>query len=150
MRFSTFALAASALGLCSASSELEWISNNTTLPKVLICSAGGTILSASNYSRLDNIHYGLGKGPTALDLIETVPEVLDVAQLAVIQFPATGGSAGLNSSLYLNITQHLNRYLCSPDSDIVGAIMFHGTNTLEETVSFIYLNLLRRKSSYES
>ncbi|KAL2844866.1 Asparaginase/glutaminase [Aspergillus pseudodeflectus] len=133
MRFSTLALAASVLGICSASAELEWISNNTTLPKVLICSAGGTILSASNYSRLDNIHYGLGKGPTAQDLIETVPEVLDVAQLAVIQFPATGGSAGLNSSLYLNITQHLNRYLCSPDSDIVGAIMFHGTNTLEET-----------------
>jgi L-asparaginase len=138
MRFSTLAFIALILGFCSASSELEWISNNTTLPKVLICSAGGTILSASNYSRLDNIHYGLGKGPTAQDLIEKVPEVLDVAQLAVIQFPATGDSAGLNSSLYLNITQHLNWYLCSLDLDLIGVIMFHGTNTIEETVSITH------------
>ncbi|KAL4795253.1 Asparaginase/glutaminase [Aspergillus venezuelensis] len=114
-------------------SSLSWISNNSTLPKVLICSAGGTILSASNYSRLDNIHYGSGDGPSPTDLIDEVPEVLDVAQLAVIQFPVTGGSAGLNSSLYLNISQHLNEYLCDPGSDIAGAIMFHGTNTLEET-----------------
>ncbi|KAL4951560.1 Asparaginase/glutaminase [Aspergillus filifer] len=117
-------------------SSLSWISNNSTLPKVLICSAGGTILSASasNYSRLDNIHYGSGDGPSPTDLIYEVPEVLDVAQLAVIEFPVTGGSAGLNSSLYLNISQHLNEYLCDADSDIAGAIMFHGTNTLEETV----------------
>ncbi|KAL4938523.1 hypothetical protein BDV06DRAFT_231706 [Aspergillus oleicola] len=137
MRTNTLALAALGLSIASAApapaSDLQWISNNSTLPKVLICSAGGTILSASNYSRLDNIHYGYGDGPSAVDLIDKVPEVLDVAQLAVIDFPATGGSAGLNSSLYLNITQHLNEYLCSKDSDIAGAIMFHGTNTLEET-----------------
>ncbi|KAL4876110.1 Asparaginase/glutaminase [Aspergillus karnatakaensis] len=133
MRLTTITLVAMALGSTLAFADLEWVTRNETLPKVLICSAGGTILSASNYSRLDNIHYGAGDGPTALDLINTVSEVLDVAQLAVIQFPVTGGSAGLNSSLYLNITQHLNQYLCSPDSDIVGAIMFHGTNTLEET-----------------
>ncbi|KAL3477341.1 Asparaginase/glutaminase [Aspergillus californicus] len=132
MRFTTIALATLGLGLCSAS-ELTWITRNETLPKVLVCSTGGTILSASNYSRLDNIHYGYGDGPSPQDLINTVPEVLDVAQLAVIEFPAPGGSAGVNSSLYLNITQHLNRYLCSEDSDIAGAIMFHGTNTLEET-----------------
>ncbi|RDW74240.1 asparaginase [Aspergillus mulundensis] len=132
MKLSSVVSTAIGLGSCSASG-LDWISKNETLPKVLICSAGGTILSASNYSRLDNIHYGAGDGPSALDLIDTVPEVLDVAQLAVIEFPASGGSAGLNSSLYLNITQHLNKYLCDVDSDITGAIMFHGTNTLEET-----------------
>lgn len=99
-----------------------------------IYSAGGTILSASNYSRLDNIKYGRGVGPTPQQLIGNVSEVLDVAQLAVVKFPATGGSSGLNSSLYLNISQYANRQLCSEGSDIAGAIMFHGTNTLEETV----------------
>lgn len=61
--------------------------------------------------------------------------MLDVAQIAVVNFDVTGGSSGLNSSLYLNISQHANQQLCSHGSDIVGAIMFHGTNTLEETVS---------------
>ncbi|KAJ9144637.1 Asparaginase/glutaminase [Pleurostoma richardsiae] len=118
---------------CSSDSDLVWISTNSSLPKVVIYSAGGTILSASNYSRLDNINYGSGVGPTPQQLIGNVSEVLSVAQLAVVRFPASGGSSGLNSSLYLNISQHANRQLCSPDSDVVGAIMFHGTNTLEET-----------------
>lgn len=99
-----------------------------------IYSAGGTILSASNYSRLDNIAYGSGNPPTPEDLIGNITEVLDVDQLAIVRFPASGGSAGLNSSLYLNISQYANKQLCSKGSDIAGAIMFHGTNTLEETV----------------
>ena len=132
--------------------DLEWISKDSSLPKVVyaqdcplkcshtnlahsIYSSGGTILSASNYSRLDNIHYGSGVGPTAQQMIGNVSEVLDVAQLAIIKFPVSGGSASLNSSTYLNISQHANRHLCSEGSDIVGAIMFHGTDTLEETVS---------------
>ena len=130
------ALAASAaLASTNTTTDLEWISEDSSLPKVVIYSAGGTILSASNYSRLDNIAYGRAPGPTPLDLIGNYTEVLSVAQLAIRTFPVSGGSAGLNSSLYLNISQHANRDLCSEDSDIDGAIMFHGTNTLEETVS---------------
>ncbi len=100
-----------------------------------VYSTGGTILSASNYSRLDNINYGLGVGPTPAELIGNVSEVLSIAQLGVLTLPAPGGSAGVNSTLYLNVTQYANKHLCSPGSDIAGAIMFHGTNTLEETVS---------------
>ena len=100
-----------------------------------IYSAGGTILSASNYSRLDNVAYGSGVAPTPEQLIGNISEVLNVAQLAVVRFPVSGGSAGLNSSLYLNISKAANAQICAEGSDIVGAIMFHGTNTLEETVS---------------
>ncbi|KAI1378037.1 Asparaginase/glutaminase [Hypoxylon crocopeplum] len=113
--------------------DLEWISTDATLPKVVIYSTGGTILSASNYSHVDNINYGRGVGPTPEELIANVSEVLSVAQLAVVRFPAPGGSAGINSSLYLNVSQYANRQLCAEGSDIAGAIMFHGTNTLEET-----------------
>lgn len=118
-----------------ASSGLEWISQDTSLPKVVIYSTGGTILSASNYSRIDNIAYGRGPSPTPFDLIGNYSEVLSVAQLAIRTFPTSGGSASLNSSLYLNVSQHANVDLCSEGSDVAGAIMFHGTNTLEETVS---------------
>ncbi|KAF7559138.1 hypothetical protein G7046_g5029 [Stylonectria norvegica] len=114
-------------------SGLEWISMNSSLPKIVIYSARGTILSASNYSRLDNVNYGSGVGPTPQQLIGNVSEVLHVAQIAVVNFLVPGGSSGLNSSLYLNISQHANSQLCAEGSDIAGAIMFHGTNTLEET-----------------
>lgn len=142
---------ASPVECITGESDLEWISKNSSLPKVVyvyqcssckrdtyidyrIYSTGGTILSASNYSRLDNVAYGSGVGPTVPELIANVSEVLDVAQLAFVRFPAPGGSAGINSTLYLNVTQYANRHLCAEDSDIAGAIMFHGTNTLEETV----------------
>ncbi|KAH9214694.1 Asparaginase/glutaminase [Leptodontidium sp. 2 PMI_412] len=114
----------------SFDSGLEWISTNPFLPKAV---AGGTILSASNYSRIDNINYGSGTAPTPADLIGNFTEVLNLAQLAIVRFATSGGSSGANSSLFLNITQHANRQLCAKDSDIAGAIMFHGTNTLEET-----------------
>ncbi|KAL5322799.1 hypothetical protein ACEPPN_010776 [Leptodophora sp. 'Broadleaf-Isolate-01'] len=117
----------------SFDSGLEWISTNPFLPKAVIYSAGGTILSASNYSRIDNINYGSGTAPTPADLIGNFTEVLNLAQLAIVRFATSGGSSGANSSLFLNITQHANRQLCAKDSDIAGAIMFHGTNTLEET-----------------
>ncbi|KAH7348399.1 L-asparaginase, variant [Rhexocercosporidium sp. MPI-PUGE-AT-0058] len=61
-----------------------------------------------------------------------MPEVLSVAQLAIVRSATSSGSSGANSPLSLNITQHANRQLYAGDFDIAGAIMFHGTNTLEE------------------
>lgn len=122
-------------------SDLTWVSKDSSLPKVVIYNARGTILSASKYGRLDNINYGSGPPVTVDHMIGNVTEVLKVAQLAVVSFPVTGGSAGLNSSLYLNITQHANRHLCTEGSDIAGGIMFHGTNTLEETAFGVDLTL---------
>ncbi|KAM7185803.1 putative L-asparaginase [Rhypophila sp. PSN 637] len=121
--------------------DLTWISEDSTLPKVVILSAKGTILSASNYSRLDNINYGSGPPLSVEHVIGNVSEVLSMAQLAVVNFPVVGGSAGLNSSLFLNISQYANRLLCAEDSDISGAVMFHGTNTLEETAFGVDISL---------
>ncbi len=98
-------------------------------------------MSASNWSRIDNINYGSGVGPTFSELVANVSEVLSVAQLAFINIPSTGGSSSLNSSIFLNVTQQANRLLCSPSSEIVAAVMIHGTNTLEETAFGVDLTL---------
>ncbi|RYO89192.1 hypothetical protein DL766_003598 [Monosporascus sp. MC13-8B] len=107
---------------------IEWISKNSSLPKIIA---------------LDNINYGRGPRPTTEELIDNVTEVWEVAQLGIVEFEAPGGSSGVNSSLYLDINRVANRQLCSEGSDIAGAIMFHGTNTLEETVRIQY-----RRSCY--
>ena len=84
---------------------------------------------------MDNIAYGQGPSITAGDLIGNISDVFNVAQVAIIPSSdelSSGSSA--NSSLYLGIAQHANKHLCSEDSDIDGAVMIHGSNTLEETV----------------
>ena len=43
------------------------------------------------------------------------------------------GSTGTNDALVMNMTRFAHDALCSPDSDIVGAVFTHGTNSLEET-----------------
>lgn len=94
----------------------------------------GTILSGSTFGRLDNINYGGGTGGlTPETLISDVSEVLDVAQFAVRNIGG-GGSANADSDRFLNISMDAHQRLCTPDSDIVGAVMIHGTNTLAETV----------------
>ncbi|KXH30590.1 L-asparaginase [Colletotrichum salicis] len=95
--------------------DLDWISTDPSLPK------------KSN------------------DLISNVSEVLEAAQLTVVELDAPGGSAGLNSSLYLNISQLANAQVCAEGSDVAGAIMFHGTNTLEETAFGVDLTFSRSK-----
>lgn len=93
----------------------------------------GTITRNSNHSRLDNINYGLADVTTGEELIRKTG-VLDVAQVALVNLDGEPGSSNANSSLYLEISQHANKHVCSDSSDISGAVMMHGSNTLEETV----------------
>ncbi|KAF5246542.1 hypothetical protein FAUST_1268 [Fusarium austroamericanum] len=105
----------------------------------------GTILSCSTNGRPDTTNYGGPVGRlTPETLIESVSEVLDIAQIAIVNF--TGGidgasSANAGSDRFLNISMDAHKRLCSPDSDIVGAIMIHGTNTLADTVFGVDLTL---------
>jgi L-asparaginase len=101
----------------------------------------GTILAGSPNGRLDNINYGGNPGSlTPETLIGNVSEVLDIAQIAVQNIGVNaGGSANAGPDRYLNISRDANLRLCSEGSDILGAVMIHGTNSLHDTVS---LNLL--------
>ncbi|KAK7398211.1 hypothetical protein QQX98_012414 [Neonectria punicea] len=121
---------------------LTWIFKDPSLPKVMIYNTGdGTILSGSTNGRLDNINYGGGTGGlTPETLIDTVSEVLDIAQFAVRNISGTG-SANADSDRFLNISMDAHKRMCTPHSDIVGAVMIHGTNTLAETAFGVDLTL---------
>ncbi|KAH7136872.1 Asparaginase/glutaminase [Dactylonectria estremocensis] len=113
----------------------------TVIASPLYNTGDGTILSGSTHGRLDNINYGGGAGGlTPETLIANVSEVLDIAQFAVRNIGG-GGSANANSERFLNISMDANMRLCSRRSDIVGAVMIHGTNTLAETVFGVDLTL---------
>ncbi|KAH6662625.1 Asparaginase/glutaminase [Plectosphaerella plurivora] len=125
---------------------LTWIYKDSTLPKVMLYNTGdGTILSGSTNGRLDTTSYGGGVGGlTPETLIGNVSEVLDIAQLAVVNFIGGrngGGSANADSDRFLNISMDATRRLCNCNSDIVGAVMIHGTNTLADTVFGVDLTL---------
>ncbi|KAJ5770462.1 Asparaginase/glutaminase [Penicillium nucicola] len=118
------------------STNLTWIYKNS-----LYNTEDGTILSGSTHGRLDTINYGGGIGGLSPEtLIESVPEVLEIAQFAVRNISGTG-SANADSDRFLNISMDAHQQLCTPDSNVVGAVMIHGTNTLAETAFGVDLTL---------
>jgi len=48
--------------------------------------------------------------------------------------PSGASSASADSDRFLNTSMDAHKRLCSDDSDIVGAVMVHGTNTLADNV----------------
>ncbi|OCF38962.1 hypothetical protein I317_07256 [Kwoniella heveanensis CBS 569] len=120
---------------------LEWISKDSSLPKVVLYNTGGTIVSTSNYSTIDNVNYGSGPRVLPEYLIGNYSIILEKAQIAIVDMSKAGGSSNLNSSLYFNVSKAANEHLCSEGSDIAGAVMFHGTNTEEDTFFGVDLTL---------
>ncbi|WVQ61901.1 uncharacterized protein L199_000034 [Kwoniella botswanensis] len=120
---------------------LEWISKDSSLPKVVLYNTGGTIVSTSNYSTIDNVNYGSGPRVLPEYLIGNYSVILEKAQIAIVDMSKAGGSSNLNSTLYFNVSRAANEHLCSEGSDIDGAVMFHGTNTEEDTYFGVDLTL---------
>ncbi|KAI1680179.1 Asparaginase/glutaminase [Pyrenophora tritici-repentis] len=97
---------------------------------------GGTIAGGSIYGALDDTQYGQ-LSLTAESIIARNSYLLNHTQLAVSNWTSASsgspGSTGTNDALVMNMTRFAHDALCSPDSDIAGAVYTHGTNSLEET-----------------
>ena len=61
--------------------------------------------------------------------------MLDIANVAGVQ-TANVGSEDITSDILISLSKHINKLVCD-DSTMAGAVVTHGTNTLEETAFFL-------------
>ncbi|KAF4175025.1 hypothetical protein CNMCM8694_009330 [Aspergillus lentulus] len=112
---------------------LNFTQMNSTLPNVTILATGGTIAGSSDDNTATT---GYTAGAIGIQqLMDAVPEMLDVANVAGIQI-ANVGSPDVTSSLLLRMAKTLKEVVCD-DPTMSGAVITHGTDTLEETAFFL-------------
>jgi L-asparaginase len=112
---------------------LNFTQMNTTLPNVTILATGGTIAGSSDDNTATT---GYTAGAIGIQqLMDAVPEMLDVANVAGIQV-ANVGSPDVTSSLLLRMAKTIKEVVCD-DPTMSGAVITHGTDTLEETAFFL-------------
>lgn len=127
------ALAAAALVCLPATSSL--IGQN--LPTVAVLSTGGTIAS-----RQDPAKGGYVPALSAEDLIAAVPAIKTVAQIQTQEI-SNISSSDMTPQVWLQLSTRINQLLSQ--AGIAGAVVTHGTNTLEETAYFLDLTITSPK-----
>ena len=107
---------------------------DVNLPSVAMFTTGGTIQSkGANRQKL--MEYSDGK-VTPQELLDDLPELQTLANLSVTEI-SNIGSGGMNTKLLLKLAKGINAALAKPD--VAGAVVTHGTGTLEETAYFLNL-----------
>lgn len=104
-----------------------------SLPRIKVLATGGTIAGA----QASATDYGYKSG--AYDVNSLLSAVPNMDKLAVItgEQVASIGSQDMNDETWLKLAKRLNEVLNMPDVD--GALITHGTDTLEETSYFLSL-----------
>lgn len=104
---------------------------------VAVINTGGTIAS-----RYDREQEGWTSSASADDLLKSIPGVKDVAKLQLIEHSQFNGYR-IDTDTVFNLSTRLRDLLEKPDID--GAVVLHGTATLEETAYLLDLTIGSRK-----
>lgn len=108
-------------------------------PKVAVVGTGGTIASVG-VDRLDLAFYGqTGKVYQLDELLDQIPDLDGVADVVRVPFQAIHSTA-MGPKYWPDLARLIERTL-GDDPDIQGAVVTHGTATLEETAYFLNLTL---------
>jgi L-asparaginase len=110
------------------------------LPTIKLFTTGGTIQSKASH-RVELSNYSDGK-VTPQELLGDLPELKKIAVIEPVEI-SNKGSDGVGSTELLALAKQLNVELARPD--ITGAVVTHGTSTLEETAYFLQLTVKSEK-----
>jgi L-asparaginase len=119
--------------LALAAGSVVLAQKTATLPRIRVLATGGTIAGA----QASATDYGYKSG--AYDVNSLIKAVPNLDKLAVItgEQVANIGSQDMNDEIWLKLAKRLNAVLAEADTD--GALITHGTDTLEETSYFLSL-----------
>ncbi|GJD74747.1 asparaginase [Methylobacterium goesingense] len=106
-------------------------------PTIAIVATGGTIAM-----KHDPITGAPVPALTGADLVAAVPRLSDLARIEVLEF-ANVPSAYLGPALWPDLSRAVAGLLARPE--IAGAIVLHGTDTLDQTAYFLDLTLASDK-----
>ncbi len=106
-------------------------------PRIALVFTGGTIESVGR-DRLDQAWYiENNQRLTNQQVIDRVPELSNIAEVVEVPFRKLPSHA-LQAADWLELRTLLESLL---DDGVAGAVVVHGTNTLEETAHFLHLTL---------
>ncbi|MFK0092352.1 asparaginase [Pseudomonas sp. NPDC090592] len=126
--------------LMTAGLALSLTVNADPLPEIKIFATGGTI-SGGSASKIDTTKYKDGQFDIDT-LINNLPELKDIATVTGEQV-ANISSEDADTPTLLKISKSVNKSLSNPA--ISGAVITHGTDTLEETAFFLELTVKNPK-----
>lgn len=106
-----------------------------SLPKVMLFTTGGTIQSRA-LSRDKMMEYNDGPKVTPQELIADLPELKQIADVSFTEI-SNVGSGNIDAEILLKLAKSINDWLAKPEA--TGAVVTHGTATLEETAYFLNL-----------
>lgn len=107
------------------------------LPKVVVVATGGTIAM-----KLDPDTGNPVPAVTGDELVSAVPEIKDIAEIEVVEF-SNIPSDYMTPERWVKLSKTVDETL--KKEDVVGVVITHGTDTLEETAFFLDLTLKSEK-----